>query len=243
MTGPERLDEIGESVGNALLSQAGRLSSRYHEKRGLEADVLESDDAYMVVFDAPGATSSDLQVRYLDGRVLVRLDRFRAFHEGFEMRFPGRGLSLDGDVALPGDAVVDATAARATLTDNGTLQIELPKAADPGVDRGGIGGSEPEEVTEDDGDETDGGGPGTDIEETTDDEDDETEAGDEDGEGETDDGEGETDEDSTAEEDDTGSDAETDDGTGSDADGEGADADTDDDPGSGADGDEGDDEE
>jgi HSP20 family molecular chaperone IbpA len=82
------------------------------------------------VFDAPGATSSDVQVRFDENRVEVRLDRFRDFYDGFEMRLPGRGLSLDGHVTLPPDAKVDAREAAATLKRNGTLHVRVPKTED-----------------------------------------------------------------------------------------------------------------
>ena len=126
------LREIGKSIGNAVLQQVGRAASRVQESRPLAADVLESDDAYLVVFDAPGATGSDVQVRYANGSVLVRIDRFREFREGFEMVFPGRGLALDGEVELPEDALVDATEASATLRDSGSLEIRVPKRRDGG---------------------------------------------------------------------------------------------------------------
>ncbi|WP_327052821.1 Hsp20/alpha crystallin family protein [Halomicrococcus gelatinilyticus] len=121
------LRDIGRSVGNAVFQRVGRAASRMQESRPLPADLLESDDAYLVVFDAPGATGSDVQVRFADGAVLVRVDRFREFHEGYGMVFPGRGMSLDGEVELPADADVDPTAANATLTDAGTLQVRIPK--------------------------------------------------------------------------------------------------------------------
>ena len=127
------LGEIGASVQRALLERAGRVTARLQERRGLESDLLESDDEYLVVFDAPGAVSTDVQVRYVEGSVRVRVDRFRDYYEGFEMRFPGRGLSLDGRVDLPEDAVVDPDAADATLTDHGTLEVVLPKREDAAV--------------------------------------------------------------------------------------------------------------
>ena len=127
------LGEIGASVQRALLERAGRVTARLQERRGLEPDLLESDDEYLVVFDAPGAVSTDVQVRYVEGSVRVRVDRFRDYYEGFEMRFPGRGLSLDGRVDLPDDAVVDPDAADATLTDHGTLEVVLPKREDAAV--------------------------------------------------------------------------------------------------------------
>lgn len=119
--------ELGESVGNAVLRRSGRASARVQERRPLPVDLLESDDAYLAVFDGPGASAGDVQVRYADRRLLVRVDRFRSFHEGFDMRFPGRGLSMDGEVELPADAAVDPDAAEATLTERGTLEVRVPK--------------------------------------------------------------------------------------------------------------------
>jgi HSP20 family molecular chaperone IbpA len=121
------LREIGRSLGGAILQRVGRAASKVQESKPLPVDVLESDDAYLAVFDAPGAAGSDVQVRYTDGAVLVRIDRFRDFHEGFEMLFPGRGLSLDGEADLPADAVVNAEEATATLTEHGTLRVRVPK--------------------------------------------------------------------------------------------------------------------
>ena len=122
--------EFGKSAANAVLERVGRGVGKVQERKPLSYDVLESQDAYLVVFDAPGITRSDVQVRYVEGEVQVRLDRFRDFHEGFEMRFPGRGLALDGRARLPPDADVAADEASATLSKNGTLRIEVPKHAD-----------------------------------------------------------------------------------------------------------------
>lgn len=97
------------------------------ERRPLSSDMLESDDAYLVVFDAPGVSSDDVQVSFADRTVEVRLDRFREFYEGYDMRFPGRGLTLTGSVDLPRDADVTPAGANATLTRSGTLQVRIPK--------------------------------------------------------------------------------------------------------------------
>jgi len=121
------LGEFGRSTVNAVLERVGRGFSRVQERKPLPHDLLESDDAYLVVFDAPGATRSDVQVRFMEGEIQVRLDRFREFHEGFDMRFPGRGLSLDGRASLPEDAGVDVSGASATLSSNGTLEVRVPK--------------------------------------------------------------------------------------------------------------------
>ena len=129
----DNLRDIGESVGSTVMQRVGRAMGRAQERSPLPVDLLESEDAYLAVFDAPGATSTDVQVQYREGAVEVRIDRFRGFHEGFDMRYPGRGLSLDGRVELPDDAHVDAEAASATLQDNGTLHVRVPKRADDGA--------------------------------------------------------------------------------------------------------------
>ncbi len=98
------------------------------ERRPLSYDLLESDDAYLVVFDAPGVRGEDLNVTFLDHTVEVTLDRFRDFYDGYELVFPGRGVSLSGSVELPADANVTPQGANATLARNGTLHVEIPKS-------------------------------------------------------------------------------------------------------------------
>jgi HSP20 family molecular chaperone IbpA len=115
-------------VGEAVAESVGRVVGRAQERRPLDSDLLESADAYLVVFDAPGVDAEDVQVRFEDGTVHVRLDRYRSYESGFEMRFPGRGLTLSGRRSLPRDAVVEPAAADATVTEHGTLEVRLPKA-------------------------------------------------------------------------------------------------------------------
>ena len=122
--------ELGRSLGNTVMETVGRAASRVQERRPLPVDLLESEDAFLAVFDAPGATSSDVQVRFDDDAVEVRIDRFRDFYEGFEMLVPGRGLALDGRVTLPTEAAVEPDEADATLRRNGTLEVRIPKAED-----------------------------------------------------------------------------------------------------------------
>ncbi|MGQ3411659.1 Hsp20/alpha crystallin family protein [Natrinema sp. LN54] len=121
------LKDLGKSVGSALYRQVGRANGRVQNHRSLPVDILENDTSYRIVFDAPGAEPDDVQVRYLEGNIKIRIDRFRQFHEGYEMRFPGRGMSLNGEAELPTDAVVDPDAGTARLSETGTLSVELPK--------------------------------------------------------------------------------------------------------------------
>jgi HSP20 family protein len=118
------------AVGEAVADTAGQIIGRVQEERPLASDLLESDEAYLVVFDAPGVEAGDVRVRYEDGAVRVRLDRYRLGDSEYEMRFPGRGQTLTGRRSLPGDATVDPDTATATLRENGTLEIRVPKARD-----------------------------------------------------------------------------------------------------------------
>lgn len=119
--------EFGKALGTEALKRVGRAASRFQEERPLPVDVLESDGEFLVVFDAPGVTSQDVQVDVDGRRVTARIDRFRERRAGFEMRFPGRGLALDGSAKLPAGASVDAGGARAQLNDDGTLYVFVPK--------------------------------------------------------------------------------------------------------------------
>jgi HSP20 family molecular chaperone IbpA len=124
------LVETGRSVVRRALERVGRGWSKMQERRPLSYDLLESDDAYLAVFDAPGGRGEDLNVTFLDHTVEVELDRFREFYDGYEMLFPGRGVALSGRAELPDDANVTPQGANATLTRNGTLQVEIPKEED-----------------------------------------------------------------------------------------------------------------
>jgi len=122
-----RLRELGESLGGTVLEGLGRAAAQLQEQTPLPADLLEAEDRFLAVFDAPGVEAEDVKVRFENGVLRVQVDRFRGFYDGFEMRLPGRGMSLDGEVALPADAEVDPTASTAAVTETGTLRVELPK--------------------------------------------------------------------------------------------------------------------
>ena len=125
-----KLETYGREALNTVLERVGRGVSQVQSRKPLSYDLLETDTEYLVVFDAPGATAEDVQVQFVDGELEVRIDRFRAFHKGFEMRFPGRGLTLSGTATLPDAASVTGseTTPDATLTQAGTLHVTSPKA-------------------------------------------------------------------------------------------------------------------
>jgi HSP20 family molecular chaperone IbpA len=159
--------DVGETIGEVVLETVGRAAGRTQERTPLAVDLLESDDAYLAVFDAPGTTGEDVQVRFENGTVLVRVDRFREFRDAFEMRFPGRGLALDGSVALPEAASVDPAQAEATLKPEGTLHVHIPKVEEG---EGGDEGEAEEGAERDTGDTPADTGDEADADETADDE-------------------------------------------------------------------------
>ncbi|WP_290810076.1 Hsp20/alpha crystallin family protein [Halovivax sp.] len=137
---------VRDAVGRRLFRGLGRTNGHIQKTKPVPADVLENGSAYLVIFDTPGTEPDDLEIRYLNGRVKIRIDRFRAYYDGFEMRFPGRSTELDGAVELPADAIVDPEAATARLSEVGTVKIEIPKESSAPIDESN--GDEPESEAE-----------------------------------------------------------------------------------------------
>ncbi|WP_330631114.1 Hsp20/alpha crystallin family protein [Halocatena halophila] len=112
------------AAGRAMVETLGRTSSCLYARRPLAVDLLESEDAYLAVFDAPGATSSSVAVEYEAPTITVTVDRSR--ETPGEVRFGGRPLHQSRSVQLPTSAV-DFDGATAELTGNGTLHVQIPK--------------------------------------------------------------------------------------------------------------------
>ena len=88
------------------------------------ADLLESDDGYVLVVDLPGATAETTEVLVEDGRIDIEGRREKAVPDGFEYVREDRPLFLDAELPLPSDA--DGAGADAEI-DRGVLEISLPK--------------------------------------------------------------------------------------------------------------------
>ncbi|WP_297889145.1 Hsp20/alpha crystallin family protein [uncultured Halorubrum sp.] len=88
------------------------------------ADLLESDDGYVLVVDLPGATAETTEVLVEDGRIDIEGRREKAVPDGFEYVREDRPLFLDAELPLPNDA--DGAGADAEI-DRGVLEISLPK--------------------------------------------------------------------------------------------------------------------
>lgn len=88
------------------------------------ADLLESDDAYLVVLDLPGATGDTTELTIADGRLTIEARRGKDLPPEFRYRREDRSLFLDAELPLPPDATgEDATASM----DRGVIEIRLPK--------------------------------------------------------------------------------------------------------------------
>lgn len=147
---------VKSTIGDVLYRQVGRASSHVQRHKTLPVDVLESDDDYLVVFDAPAVERDDVQVRYVEGGVKIRLDRSRFTVDGFRMRFPGRAMTLTGRTSLPDGATVDPDSATARLTETGSLRVHIPKESGDADERETATESEADSTSA--GEESDGEG-------------------------------------------------------------------------------------
>lgn len=95
--------------------------------RAAAADLLERDDAYLLVVDLPGATADTVELRVTDGRLHVEARREKGVPSDYRYRREERPLFIDVDLPLPPDATSED--ASATI-EAGVLEIELPKRAE-----------------------------------------------------------------------------------------------------------------
>ena len=93
------------------------------------ADLLESDDAYLVVLDLPGATAETTEIRVEDGRIRIEARRRKEVPAEFRYDREDRPVFLDAELPIPPDA--DGEGANASI-DRGVLELRLPKADDAG---------------------------------------------------------------------------------------------------------------
>lgn len=88
------------------------------------ADLLESEEAYILVVDLPGATAETVDVRVERGRLVVEARREKDYPVAFEYVEEDRSLFLDVELPLPPDAT--GSGAEGTV-DRGVLELRLPK--------------------------------------------------------------------------------------------------------------------
>lgn len=127
------------TIGAQLFRASGRVARTVQHVRTLPADVLENESTYLVLVDTPGAEPSGLDIRYLDGRLQIAVERTRHHDRNATGTVLGRAMELSTDVTLPEDAVVDPESATARLSSVGTVKIELPKEAGPDDTESAVG--------------------------------------------------------------------------------------------------------
>lgn len=88
------------------------------------ADLLQSDDEYLLVVDVPGATAESTSVTVEAGRLLVEAHRENSSPEGFEPVDEPRDPGIAFELPLPPDAA--STDADASV-DRGVLELRLPR--------------------------------------------------------------------------------------------------------------------
>lgn len=88
------------------------------------ADVLESDDAYLLVVDLPGASSGTTDVTFEGGRLGIEARREKDTPTEFQYVEENRPLFLEAELPLPPDATDEG--AEASMT-RGVLDVRIPK--------------------------------------------------------------------------------------------------------------------
>ncbi|SMO58064.1 Hsp20/alpha crystallin family protein [Halorubrum cibi] len=121
------------------------------------ADLLESDDGYVLLVDLPGATAGTTEVLFEDGRIVIEARREKSTPEGFRYVREDRPLFLDAELPLPPDA--DGDDADAEM-DRGVLEVTLPKRADADSHRIPVEGSDDGGSAEETGGDHDEAGDG-----------------------------------------------------------------------------------
>lgn len=88
------------------------------------ADVLESEEAYLVVVDLPGVTAETVELRVERGILHVEAGREKSPSPEFELVSEGREDDLGFELPLP----VDASGRDASASvDRGVLEVRLPR--------------------------------------------------------------------------------------------------------------------
>jgi HSP20 family protein len=132
-TEPARRDPMAD-VQN-LASQLGQLFEGWDDLPSLlggdgafvpQADVMETDDAYVVEIELPGVKKKDIDISLSGRRLLVTGERKEEERTGILRRRTRRVGRFRYEVLLPG--AVDEDGVQASL-ENGVLTLRVPKAS------------------------------------------------------------------------------------------------------------------
>ncbi|ELY68511.1 Hsp20/alpha crystallin family protein [Natrinema versiforme] len=87
-------------------------------------DLLESEDAYLLVLDVPGVSAESLDLAIEDGVISIDAHRDKEPTDDYRYLEENRSLFLEADLPLPDDA--SDAGAEATVN-RGVLELTLPK--------------------------------------------------------------------------------------------------------------------
>ncbi|PSQ08409.1 molecular chaperone Hsp20 [Halobacteriales archaeon QS_6_71_20] len=90
------------------------------------ADLVESEEAYLLVVDLPGASADTTDVSLKRSRLRIEARREKAADAEFSYVEEDRPLFLDAEIPLPPDATHENGEAE---MDRGVLSVRLPKRA------------------------------------------------------------------------------------------------------------------
>lgn len=88
------------------------------------ADLLESENAYRIVIDLPGASADTTDLRAKGGRLRIEARREKSLPDEFRYIREDRPLFLDAELPLPPDA--DGDEATANMK-RGVLTVVVPR--------------------------------------------------------------------------------------------------------------------
>lgn len=88
------------------------------------ADVLESDDAYLLILDLPGVSSETLSVSVEGPKLIVEAQREKDVSHEFRYVDEDRSLFLDLELPVPPNARGQAAQGK---IDGGVLELTVPK--------------------------------------------------------------------------------------------------------------------
>ena len=88
------------------------------------ADLLDSEEAYLLVIDVPGVTEDTVDIEIQNGRLVIEARREKDVPMEFSYVREERSLFLDADLPLPPDAT---GAGASAAVDRGVLEVRLPK--------------------------------------------------------------------------------------------------------------------
>lgn len=91
------------------------------------ADLLESEEAYLLVIDLPGVRADTVEATVENGRLGIEARREKDVPPEFRYRSEDRSLFLDLEIPLPPDATGRNADAE---MEQGVLELRLPKVGE-----------------------------------------------------------------------------------------------------------------